>query len=106
SRCAALWVVRASILAPRTKGAQIMPTLSIEASQNLESAAPKKGKTSQGLLRPAQERIIRFRLELLVDFLQRLFVVWPHGPPLILRFFLLLQDGALKIPRKVREICG
>ena len=44
-RFAGLWVVRASILAPRTKGAQNMPTRSIEASQNLESAAPKKGKT-------------------------------------------------------------
>jgi hypothetical protein len=38
-----LWVVRASIPAPQSKGAQTMPTLSIEKTQNLESTAPKKG---------------------------------------------------------------
>src|SRR5262249_6089241 len=35
---------RASVtLAPRTKGAKTMPTLSIEKNRNLESAIPKKG---------------------------------------------------------------
>ncbi len=42
SRCAGLWVVRASIPAPRTNGAQTMSTLSIK-SRNTKSAAPKKG---------------------------------------------------------------
>jgi hypothetical protein len=42
SRCAGLWVVRASIPAPRTNGAQTMSTLSIK-SRNAKSAAPKKG---------------------------------------------------------------
>src|ERR1700676_1696951 len=41
-RCAALWVVRASIPAPRTNGAQTMSTLSIK-FWNTKSAAPKKG---------------------------------------------------------------
>jgi Protein of unknown function (DUF3489) len=40
---AGLWAVRAPIPAPRTKGAQTMPTLSIENASTLESAAPKKG---------------------------------------------------------------
>ena len=42
SRCAGLWVVRASIPAPQTNGAQTMSTLSIK-SRNTKSAAPKKG---------------------------------------------------------------
>ena len=42
SRCAGLWVVRASSPAPRTNGAQTMSTLSIK-SRNTKSAAPKKG---------------------------------------------------------------
>ena len=42
SRFAGLWVVRASIPAPRTNGAQTMSTLSIK-SRNTKSAAPKKG---------------------------------------------------------------
>src|SRR3984893_16425165 len=42
SRCAGLWVVRASIPARRTNGAQTMSTLSIK-SRNTKSAAPKKG---------------------------------------------------------------
>src|SRR6202047_1072480 len=42
SRCAGLWVVRASIPAPRTNGAQTMSALSIK-SRNTKSAAPKKG---------------------------------------------------------------
>src|ERR1700676_5246505 len=50
-RCAGLWVVRASIPAPRTNGAQTMSTLSIK-SRNTKSAAPKKGsaqsKTASG----------------------------------------------------------
>src|SRR6202022_2372643 len=41
-RCSGLWVVRASIPAPRTNGAQTMSTLSIK-SRNTKSAAPKKG---------------------------------------------------------------
>jgi hypothetical protein len=44
-RFAGLGVVRASILALRTKGAQIMPAISVEKTPNLESAAPKKGKS-------------------------------------------------------------
>jgi hypothetical protein len=39
---ARLWVVRTSIPAPRTNGAQTMSTLSIK-SRNTKSAAPKKG---------------------------------------------------------------
>ena len=42
SRRAGLWVVRASIPAPPTNGAQTMSTLSIK-SRNTKSAAPKKG---------------------------------------------------------------
>jgi hypothetical protein len=42
SRCAGLWVVRASIPAPQTNGAQTMSPLSIK-SRNTKSAAPKKG---------------------------------------------------------------
>src|ERR1700732_5068910 len=42
SRCVGLWVVRASIPAPRTNGAQTMSTLAIK-SRNTKSATPKKG---------------------------------------------------------------
>ena len=42
SRCAGLWVVRASMPTRRTNGAQTMSTLSIK-SRNTKSAAPKKG---------------------------------------------------------------
>ena len=51
-----LWVVRASIPAPRTNGAQTMSTLSIK-SRNPKSVTPKKTVTRRSLSQAVPSRL-------------------------------------------------